>query len=316
MFFQNLKYAFLAGFLGFSGISQAVDCGTPEACYRKGLSLCVSPDEDSGEITDIYNDELFSGAEKYFTEACRQKYPEACIAVGDHYGEQPGNGGMIRDFAKALPFYVQACELGSDDGCEKTIYLYRSAGEYCELDPKTGAYKMSEKCFTDAGKYLDDFCTRGRASACTALGSIYSSKYDYGAPEFLTAVVYFRKACDLKLASGCFDLADSYERLSERGKDYDFLRVYQKACDLKYDLACRRAGEIYLGGIGTPRDTAKGVEYLGRACGISDYEACDTLAGFYEKGADGIAKDAARSRKYRERARDLEQVFWDNCDGC
>ncbi|WP_019001365.1 tetratricopeptide repeat protein [Succinimonas amylolytica] len=316
MFFKSLKCMILAGFLGIPGVSQALDCSSPEACHKKGLSLCVSPDEDSGEITDIYNDKLFSKAEIYFIEACKQRYPESCIVIGDHYGVQPGNGGMIRDFARAVPFYVQACELGSDDGCEKTIELYKFAGEYCDMDRNSGGYVFSEKCFTDARKYLDGFCSRGRATACEALGSIYRDKYGFEDPEYQKASDYFMKACDLKLSLGCFDLAESYERLAEHGMERDFLSIYLKTCDLKYDMACRRIGDLYLEGVKVPRDVRKGLLYLDKACSITDYEACKILSDMYGKGTEEIPQDPALSQKYHARSQELEQLFWDNCDYC
>jgi len=56
------------------------------------------------------------------------------------------------------------------------------------------------------------------------------------------------------------------------------------------------------GGLGLPKDIAKGLELLTRAVNLGDGDACNALGELYWHGEDGVVPDRAKARLYWEHA--------------
>ncbi len=89
---------------------------------------------------------------------------------------------------------------------------------------------------TANAKSITDGCNAGRE--CAVLGAAYFKgtgvKQDY-----VKAVEFFQKACDLDEGSGCTNLGIAYEYGKGVRKSINkALKYYGKACDLKFALGC------------------------------------------------------------------------------
>ena len=323
-----LRFALLTGCLLTAGAAAASQCQDAKDCLKKGKEILQTVDRQDSDDQELYDDDVFDQAENYLLTACSLSSTEACILMGDHYGLQPGNGGTILDFEKAIAFYRKACELKDNTGCKRAIELYALSGEYCEYDSENGGYHPSDKCFNNAREYLENFCDTGNISACESLGLLYENRYQPNDPEFENVYEYLKKACDKNSALGCGELARVYEK-----QNPDKPELYepwaQKSCNLKNGFACGHLGELYLKGKQVPQDLKKGLALVEKACTLEEPDSCSLLADIYEKGLtaapENTGKDSKKkgkkqsndikpnpklSQKYRTRAQELMEEYY------
>ena len=291
-----LRFALLTCCLLTAGAAAASECQDAQECLKKGKELLQAADRQDADDLELYDDDAFDQAENYLLNACSLSSTEACILLGDHYGMQPGNGGTILDFEKAIAFYRKACELKDNKGCKHAIELYALSGEYCEYDSKDGGYHPSDKCFNNAREYLEDFCDAGNISACESLGLIYESRYQPNDPEFDNVYEYLKKACDKDSALACGELARVYEN-QNRDKPEIYEPFAQKSCNLKNPVACSHLGELYLKGKQVPQDVKKGLALTDKACTLGDADSCSLLADIYEKGLTADTENTGKDSK-------------------
>ena len=240
-------------------------------------------------------------------------HSESCLILGLHFGEQPGNGGVILDFAKSLSYLRKSCELKNDTGCSATINLFKYYGSCCEADPERKEVRIcSEKCSVDAITYLDSLCSRNNKNACEAAGYFIRTAWEISYSEqerTEKAQKYLKKGCELDNALACADLADIYDELHS-GDGHDSFNLYLKACQLKDGFSCGHIGKIYFQGEKVKKDLQKAVFYLKQGCDLDDYSACEQLTDLYEKGKDEIKPDSSLAEKYRQRVDELE-LSWE-----
>ena len=308
MKFKSFTPAVILSCLSTYVFAVSNDCSNADDCYQKAVSL--APEKKLTSDSDvIFDTDYFSKAEKYLNKACQMSHSESCLILGLHFGEQPGNGGVILDFAKSLSYLRKSCELKNDTGCSATINLFKYYGSCCEADPERKEVRIcSEKCSVDAITYLDSLCSRNNKNACEAAGYFIRSawKISYSEQERTEkAQKYLKKGCELDNALACAELADIYDELHS-GDGHDSFNLYLKACQLKDGFSCGHIGKIYFQGEKVKKDLQKAVFYLKQGCDLDDISACEQLADLYEKGKDEIKPDSSLAEKYRQRVDELE----------
>ncbi|HEX3905378.1 MAG TPA: hypothetical protein VH853_21315 [Polyangia bacterium] len=130
----------------------------------------------------------------------------------------------------------------------------------------------SEKDVDRGVVLLESSCADGDAASCLSLGGHYRDRGD--AKAFARASDLLTRACDLKLAEGCVEMAVLYET-RERHDARPVLDGYRRACDLGYAKGCalyaaaqqRRA----------PGEPHAGDDALIRACGLGELASCHAL---------------------------------------
>lgn len=312
MKFKSFTPAVILSCLSTYVFAVSNDCSNADDCYQKAVSL--APEKKLTSDSDvIFDTDYFSKAEKYLNKACQMSHSESCLILGLHFGEQPGNGGVILDFAKSLSYLRKSCELKNDTGCSATINLFKYYGSCCEADPERKEVRIcSEKCSVDAITYLDSLCSRNNKNACEAAGYFIRSawKISYSEQERTEkAQKYLKKGCELDNALACAELADIYDELHS-GDGHDSFNLYLKACQLKDGFSCGHIGKIYFQGEKVKKDLQKAVFYLKQGCDLDDISACEQLADLYEKGKDEIKPDSSLAEKYRQRVDELE-LSWE-----
>lgn len=312
MKFKSFTPAVILSCLSTYVFAVSNDCSNADDCYQKAVSL--APEKKLTSDSDvIFDTDYFSKAEKYLNKACQMSHSESCLILGLHFGEQPGNGGVILDFAKSLSYLRKSCELKNDTGCSATINLFKYYGSCCEADPERKEVRIcSEKCSVDAITYLDSLCSRNNKNACEAAGYFIRTAWEISYSEqerTEKAQKYLKKGCELDNALACADLADIYDELHS-GDGHDSFNLYLKACQLKDGFSCGHIGKIYFQGEKVKKDLQKAVFYLKQGCDLDDYSACEQLADLYEKGKDEIKPDSSLAEKYRQRVDELE-LSWE-----
>lgn len=312
MKFKSFTPAVILSCLSTYVFAVSNDCSNADDCYQKAVSL--APEKKLTSDSDvIFDTDYFSKAEKYLNKACQMSHSESCLILGLHFGEQPGNGGVILDFAKSLSYLRKSCELKNDTGCSATINLFKYYGSCCEADPERKEVRIcSEKCSVDAITYLDSLCSRNNKNACEAAGYFIRTAWEISYSEqerTEKAQKYLKKGCELDNALACADLADIYDELHS-GDGHDSFNLYLKACQLKDGFSCGHIGKIYFQGEKVKKDLQKAVFYLKQGCDLDDYSACEQLTDLYEKGKDEIKPDSSLAEKYRQRVDELE-LSWE-----
>ncbi|MDR1554625.1 MAG: sel1 repeat family protein, partial [Campylobacteraceae bacterium] len=115
------------------------------------------------------------------------------------------------------------------------------------------------------------------------------------------AMSYFQTGCDKDADRySC----NNFGVYSHQNKDYVQAVVYlQKACNMKYENSCEALGDIYSNGDGVTKDYKKALNYYEQACySASSYSSnCDKTAEFYKNGI-GTEKNEAKAQSILERA--------------
>jgi len=122
-------------------------------------------------------------------------------------------------------------------------------------------------------------CSNNVASACNEAGRSYELGNGV-ARSGIAANTFYRKACDLGDANGCYNAAYLLENgLAGRQDAGCALALYRRACEeWKHAASCMGAGKLYKGTFGVPRDDARSREAFERACAAGHNAACAELA--------------------------------------
>ncbi len=123
-------------------------------------------------------------------QKCQEKNSFACFTIGEKLRTLDKNN------AKALEYYVMACDGGWMTGCTNAGILKTLEGE------SHGDYQAKMKVWKQAGKYFTKACDAEENNACSNLGVL---KYKQGRTS--AAKKYYKKACDLgnNLACGLLE---------------------------------------------------------------------------------------------------------------
>jgi len=123
--------------------------------------------------------------------------------------------------------------------------------------------------------------------------------------QFKEATEYLQKACDLKYAMACNDLGGTYwDGVTGVEQDLEKAANYIKqACSLSFHKACVNLGIMYQEGEYFQQDYGKSKELYESACRGGVYFGCRNLGRLYEMGW-GVAKDLLVARELYEKACD------------
>ena len=117
-----------------------------------------------------------------------------------------------------------------------------------------------------------------------AAGSRDALGYDYEHGHGVTsnqskAVELYTKACNLKNAFGCNNLATDI--LSGDGIKQDIpkaISMFENSCTNKQTIGCYNLGVLYRDGGEVPKDLVKAATYFTTACKLGDAESCKQAA--------------------------------------
>ncbi|MCV3470724.1 tetratricopeptide repeat protein [Campylobacter sp. CNRCH_2015_0814] len=101
----------------------------------------------------------------------------------------------------------------------------------------------------------------------------------YESGDYINAMKYYKKACDLNNSSGCNSLGIMYANGYGVKKDnFKAVELFRKACSLNSGGGCSNLGVMYVNGKGVRKDTSKALEYFGKACDLKSDEGCQNYA--------------------------------------
>jgi TPR repeat protein len=135
---------------------------------------------------------------------------------------------------------------------------------------------------------LHKLCNKGDGESCYKIGREYRyTSGGYYEHDQKKALEYFKKACDLKYATGCDYAADIY--LDESFRDYNVdeaIKYYKLGMTKDYDYehilgSPRKLAEIY---INIKKDISTGADILSKECDRGDDFVCGNTLGYF--GAD------------------------------
>lgn len=81
--------------------------------------------------------------------------------------------------------------------------------------------------------------------------------------------------------------------------------LFKDLVAMRYAPAATSLSQLYLNGEGVPRDPATAVELLEKGIAWGDANAAWNLAAIYHSGGFGVPHDAAKSREYFLKAKQL-----------
>ena len=300
-------------FLAVSAAPAASASDDPDKLYTEAETICsraAPAAEDPDEDEDcIYNENSFAKAEALFQKACDADQAYACARLGDHWGLQPGNGGMVLDRKKAVEYYAKACSLKNDDGCEK-------AGEIYSTECRDG---LEASCFDEADSYLSDLCSRNKGYACHYQGELYGSTFEADDSRYLEAIKSCPKAVDLgwEPARNGLEFALKQRGRSKSADAPEFMKKVlsdlETRCSQEKEKcwgACHTLGRLAENEGKTP-DANAALKYYLKGCQKKDAESSREAARLYEKGERGVKKAETLAKAFREKAEDYDEYCLD-----
>ena len=157
---------------------------------------------------------------------------EDCLAVGEYLADTPPRPLI------ANVFFMQACRIGDDDGCERFYGLKAPSDAACDDDPfgcEWRAYRSHDPALADQA------CSLGAADACVVASDL--AKAD---PE--RARTYLERACQLGSAAVCMELGlrlapdctASAAQICYPSDPTQSAAAFQMACSAGWTAACDR----------------------------------------------------------------------------
>lgn len=108
-------------------------------------------------------------------------------------------------------------------------------------------------------------------------------------------------------AKACTEQANAARQRADHAASF---RLFQRACDLKDDLACWNVGSMLQQGQGAAKDVARAMAIYDRVCGAGVHGACINLGAIYVQGTD-VKADYAKALQYFTKACDARA--WRGC---
>jgi uncharacterized protein len=169
---------------------------------------------------------------------CSHKDDFSCAALGEALLEQEGSGPDQREAGRKL--LVETCDRMGGWACLSSAKLHAAASGACDAACE---------------RLMQRGCDGGDPFACYELGQILMEEpATHVLGNAMRATALYQRACDLDLATACYNLAWQY-----------------------------------LQGTGALRDEPRGRELERKACMLGDPGACDHLAAFESQPASALA---------------------------
>lgn len=194
---------------------------------------------------------------------------------------------------------------------EYALEFCKKTQEPCETHKK--AHKILEKDSIKAIEMLTKSCETGLYFSCEDLGMLLYNEGAFGVKkDYAKAVEFTDKACKLGSSLGCYmnqfptyNLAVTYHQGLDGEKDYNkAAKLYTKACDNGYDMACANLGLMYYDGQGVKQDFKKASELSKKTCDKNNAVACVNLGVQYTQGR-GVKQDYKKAKELFGKGCDL-----------
>lgn len=264
-----------------------------QECLKWYLSASTKLAEAKDAIGLLYFNGLsgsrdYQTAEKWFSEAAKQKYHPSLYHLGLLYEEQ----GKFDDSVK---YYEEACQLGSAAAYHNLARLYCN-GIGVEID------------FEKALRYYSIAAEKGIAASFYSLGILYLKGKGVD-KDISRAVELLSIAADKKSPEAQHQLGMMYSSndIEEIEIDYDkAVKYYQMGVDQNYSLAQNNLGLLYEKGNGVPFDISKALMLFRKAAEQKLPEGMYNMGRIYENGClDVIQPNHQIAVEWYEMAADI-----------
>ena len=225
--------------------------GNKNACQKlidNGLPSVSQCDDFScvliGQIYD--NAKRYKQAFEYYKKGCELKNGGSCMCLGSLYDE---GQGVRQDSAMAKKYYGEACDLGSEVGCD---YYNKLISEDKLLQAVKGCVENNNACqkFIDNGDLPSVNQCDGFKLSCFFSGQIYEF-----VGQYKQAFEYYKKGCGL-------------EHQNEK----------------QLAGSCLNLGALYYKGKGVRQDKVVAKKYFGKACDLGEKSSCNNYRILNEQG--------------------------------
>ena len=171
--------------------------------------------------------------------------------------------------------YQKSCDGGVFDMCNKLGDEYRGKEDYSKA---AELYKKS----CDGRSYLD------MKYGCNALSVLYLNDH-YSEGDFskdrLKAFELLYKACSvqdreriIRPATPCGNFSDYFTSSYDSIDFFKAAELYEKSCDNRDTIGCRKIALLYEYGKGVKQSTYKAIYFYGKACDMRDSDGCAEYA--------------------------------------
>jgi hypothetical protein len=201
-------------------------------------------------------------AVELYERACSGGELRACANLASVRRE--GRLGQPRDPSRAAELYEKACSGGIAFACTGAAWSHVPAGG--SSNPVLAA------------SFYGKGCDLGDLDACAGLGTCFARGTGVP-PDTARARELFGRACEGHKGIGCKGLGD----LARDVDPAQAVGFYRQSCDLGYAGGCSYLGDAMVGGLGIPRDRARGLELLRRGCKGEYGWACQRLDELHER---------------------------------
>ena len=302
-----------AGYKYIYGENVKKDINTAVSLLKKGCNLNFNDDcaslafeYDQGTYLPKNKPEAI----KYYQKACDLNEPYSCMVLAETYRTDLN----YYDIKKSIQLYKKKCEMNkisSEIDCYRAgKYIYYGYENPQNID-KTQAIEYLNKACDEgsaagclflakiySGKldndkaieYSNKGCNMGDGPSCTYLGIYFMTKENkYNSFVWAKAKGYFgrgnrlnKEKCFNKNSTlfdiegrNCYYLAESYDvGIGVKSNMTTARTLYEKACDLKFEKACTKAGKFYLEGDTVKKNPEKANNYFYIGCLMGDPDGC------------------------------------------
>jgi TPR repeat protein len=259
------------------------------------LAAVAAPAVAQSQVPDWKREERERRIADY--AACQQKDAAACRRLANYYVEYAPRVGTPIDEARALHFYLKACDAGGNEAC----FFAGQLEDVGSASPDPAA----------AARTYQRGCDGGDPMACGRLATLVAEGIGLPRDEVRATALYERGCAGDQDACLAFGI-----RLQEgRGVAADPARAVeylQRACVHPVERGCYHLGLAYQQGLGIARDETKARQLLAtgcsrakvgcrEACAAGDASSCAWGARLYDTGDEGVPHDSAIASEMYER---------------
>jgi uncharacterized protein len=181
---------------------------------------------------------------------------------------------------------VVACPRGS-----------RWNGSSCigSLKPPAPLAKQKKGTCKDIGE-CKRRCNAGGRKDCSYAGYMYRYGKFGASKDYPLARVYYRKGCDLKLASACNALGSMNNLGQGKSSNYsEAARLFRRACELKDGIGCSNLAYAYRKGRGLSKSASQAVASYAQGCQLQDGYSCHRAGQMLASGEGDLRRNESRA---------------------
>ena len=243
--------------------------------------------------------------------AAKLNHRMSCYLLGRAY--LYGNLGNPVDYGRARELFCRAYELGYIYFGDDFLYLWKVAGysgepPYTEIskcnsrgEKEKNYLRYMENKNTDPG-LADYYLLRAAQEGSIAARERCAGKCA-AARDYNQAIMWQQRAINIGAAEleNCayHTLGRYYTSAGERKKAYE---AYKKGADLCEPKSLMEMAGYYSEGLYFEKDENRAAHYEMLAGDNGDYEAALRVAGYFEKGLKGFAKDPGKAFEYYQKS--------------